>query len=545
VEQYEEQFGIPTPDTEPGMNLISVDYDIVMVNRPNERLYAKAMVAMLGNKCYREFEKRDAPCTHCPGTLALATGEAQETETTGLRDDGTRFSARIKAHPVIGPDNRPTGFIEIVEDITEQKRTESLAAIDGQLQTWLAGIQNVRSALREGLRASLLVEGIDCGAAFMLEIGTQQAELVVERGLNPASLDMFTEMARRTAAQGAPAAPPVDLYGAARPSGTPRVVTVIPVLHRNAPLAVIIVGSTVYPVIPPSLRNGLQVLGTTLGTAISRILAEQSRGDAIADLEAVIAVSPLATWAINEQGSITMWNKAAEKVFGWRAGEIVGSPPPWGQSLADGSPPEAALDRKDGTPVEVRLSSAVFRDVVGNDSARIFVAEDLRAQKRIAELEARIVGLEAELEMRRGAGASAVATAGDRLPGLKGLRVLIIDGGEDWGEELSATLTALGCTPMRCVAPEHTSEILAKADAAARQFCVAVVALVGPGGTSGLGQRAALRSLGLAAPVILSSDVEVRGHEQHGIAAVITRPYEQEAVREALLAALQERERPC
>ncbi len=98
---------------------------------------------------------------------------------------------------------------------------------------------------------------------------------------------------------------------------------------------------------------------------------------------------------------------------------------------------------------------------------------------------------------------------------------------------------------MRCVAPEHTSEILAKADAAARQFCVAVVALVGPGGTSGLGQRAALRSLGLDAPVILSSDVEVRGHEQHGIAAVITRPYKEEAVREALLAALQERERPC
>ncbi len=185
MEQYEEQFGIPTPDTEPGMNLISVDYDIVMVNRPNERLYAKAMVAMLGNKCYREFEKRDAPCTHCPGTLALATGEAQETETTGLRDDGTRFSARIKAHPVIGPDNRPTGFIEIVEDITEQKRTESLAAIDVQLQTWLAGIQNVRSALREGLRASLLVEGIDCGAAFMLETGHRAGRTRGRAGAQP------------------------------------------------------------------------------------------------------------------------------------------------------------------------------------------------------------------------------------------------------------------------------------------------------------------------------------------------------------------------
>ena len=109
------------------MNLISVDFDIVMVNRTNERLYAKSMTALLGNKCYSEFEKRDKPCPHCPGRLALETGEAQEAETTGMRDDGTRFSARIKAHPVIGPDNRATGFIEIVEDITEQKRAESLA----------------------------------------------------------------------------------------------------------------------------------------------------------------------------------------------------------------------------------------------------------------------------------------------------------------------------------------------------------------------------------------------------------------------------------
>jgi PAS domain S-box-containing protein len=513
------------------MNLISVDFDLVMVNRPNERLYGKPMVALLGNKCYREFEKRDAPCPHCPGRLALETGEAQETETTGLRDDGTRFAARIKAHPVIGPDNRPTGFIEIVEDITEQKRAESLAIIDTQLQSALAGVQNVRSALREGLRAAMLVEGIDCGAAFLRREGSMESELVVEQGLGPTCLEAFAEFAGGTT-------PAATRTSDIPPAGSPRTVAVVPILHRALAIADLVVGSTVYPEIPPSLRNGLQMLGATTGTAISRILAEQSRGDAVADLEAVIAASPLATWAVDGRGRITMWNKAAERVFGWRAAEVSGSAPPWGPaSLIAAVPREAVLDGKDGRPVEVRLSTAPFRDVVGNDSALIFIAEDLRAQRRILELESRL----AELEARLGAETPAGDRADAQERRLDDVRILIVDGNEPWGEELAEILFSLGCAPVRCVAPEQTASVLAEAGASEQPFCVAVVSLLGPGGASGLGQRAALRSLGLQAPVIMSSDVDVRGHEQHGIAAVIRRPYAEEAVRDALMTALREK----
>jgi PAS domain S-box-containing protein len=529
---YEDQFGTPASDTEPGMNLISVDFDLVLVDRTNERLYGKPMVALLGNKCYREFEKRDQPCPHCPGRLALETGEAQEAETTGLRDDGTRFAARIKAHPVIGPDNRPTGFIEIVEDITEQKRAESLALIDANLQASVAGIQNVRGALREALRAALLVEGIDCGATFVHHDDNGRLELVLERGLSPASVEAFADIAQ--------GAPPLDgRKGEPPPAGLPRVVAVVPVLHRGATIATLVVGSTVYPEMPVSIRTGLQVLGATTGTAISRILAEQSRGDAIADLEAVIAASPLATWAVDGRGRITMWNRAAEKVFGWKATEISGSAPPWGpaSSTTTSGSRETVLDRKDGRPVEVRLSTTPFRDVVGNDSALIFIAEDLRAQRRILELESRLAELEARL---------AAETASDSVPEeparrVEDVRVLVVDGNEPWGEELAAILSSLGCTPVRCVAPEQTAAVLAKAATSEQPFSLAVVALLGPGGASGLGQRAALRSLGLQAPVIMSSDVDVRGHEQHGIAAVITRPYRQEAVREALMAALRDK----
>ena len=188
----------------------------------------------------------------------------------------------------------------------------------------LAGIQNVRSALREALRAALLVEGIDCGAAFVARDGDGRPSWWSSAASTRPALEAFAEIA---GGAGVRRRPEQRTSSRRLPAGRRR----RPHTSTGArPIANLVVGSTVYPEMPASLRSGLQVLGATTGTAISRILAEQSRGDAIADLEAVIAASPLATWAVDGRGRITMWNRAAEKVFGWRAGRSGGQRPPVG-----------------------------------------------------------------------------------------------------------------------------------------------------------------------------------------------------------------------
>jgi CheY-like chemotaxis protein len=119
----------------------------------------------------------------------------------------------------------------------------------------------------------------------------------------------------------------------------------------------------------------------------------------------------------------------------------------------------------------------------------------------------------------------------------EGARVLVIDGGEGWGKELAAVLSGLGHIPVRCASVQEAAALLEQADAAT-SYSLAVVALLGPGGYSGLRTAAALRSLGPTLSVALSSDVDVQGYEQHGVAAVIKRPYRPEAVAQALRAAL-------
>jgi PAS domain S-box-containing protein len=55
----------------------------------------------------------------------MTTGETAVIETASVQDDGSRQVIRLQAFPHRGPDGHITGFIEVVEDITERKQTEA------------------------------------------------------------------------------------------------------------------------------------------------------------------------------------------------------------------------------------------------------------------------------------------------------------------------------------------------------------------------------------------------------------------------------------
>jgi PAS domain S-box-containing protein len=106
-----------------GLNLIDCDHNLVMVNAAQSRHFNKPPREMVGRKCFREFEKRDAVCPHCPGVQAIATGQPAEVEIHVVRDDVGRFMM-LRAFPTFRQDGTVRGFIEIAQDITEQRQAE-------------------------------------------------------------------------------------------------------------------------------------------------------------------------------------------------------------------------------------------------------------------------------------------------------------------------------------------------------------------------------------------------------------------------------------
>ncbi len=105
-----------------GISLIDTNYRIIMTNISHARLMKKPRSKFVGNYCYKEFEKRDAVCSHCPGRRAMATGQPAEVETEGVGDNGSRLPVRIHAFPVYEANGAVKGFIEVTEDITEHKK---------------------------------------------------------------------------------------------------------------------------------------------------------------------------------------------------------------------------------------------------------------------------------------------------------------------------------------------------------------------------------------------------------------------------------------
>jgi PAS domain S-box-containing protein len=124
LQESEERYRTLVENIKLGINLIDSDYNIIMVNAALSRRLKKQASEMIGKKCYREFLKRDAVCPHCPGVQAMATGQPTEDKIEGVRGDGRLFHMRIQAFPVFGQDGTATGFIEVLEDITERKKME-------------------------------------------------------------------------------------------------------------------------------------------------------------------------------------------------------------------------------------------------------------------------------------------------------------------------------------------------------------------------------------------------------------------------------------
>jgi two-component system, cell cycle sensor histidine kinase and response regulator CckA len=115
-------------------------------------------------------------------------------------------------------------------------------------------------------------------------------------------------------------------------------------------------------------------------------------------LQTLIQASPLAIVTTDINGTVSEWNVAAERMFGWFAGDVLGRPIPIlpveqieddmrrltvsGEHSFTGY--ETRCARKDGTLVDVYVSTAVLRGI-GGVLGTVWVMADVTERKQVEE----------------------------------------------------------------------------------------------------------------------------------------------------------------
>jgi PAS domain S-box-containing protein len=140
--------------------------------------------------------------------------------------------------------------------------------------------------------------------------------------------------------------------------------------------------------------------GEYLRNINARRQAEDALRDANQMLEAIIEASPLAIIALDPEVNLTLWNSAAELMFGWRKEEVLGKPYPIVpeerkdelmeniHGLKEGEVRrfmETCRLHKDGTLIDVSLSTAPVLNRAGTTIGYMAIMADIRERKRAQE----------------------------------------------------------------------------------------------------------------------------------------------------------------
>ena len=185
--------------------------------------------------------------------------------------------------PLVPDAGAVVGVAALAQDVTARRLAEAFTEIQRDLSTQLSSTRNMEDALGQVFEATCRLEGVDCGAVYLVDPLSGALNLAAHRGLSAAFVAKTSRheadsptaqlvMAGRTVTR--------DLAELRR-SGSPTVLeeglrslAAIPILHEKSVIACLSLGSHTRDEIAADTRVALEVMATQIGGTLARLRAE-------------------------------------------------------------------------------------------------------------------------------------------------------------------------------------------------------------------------------------------------------------------------------
>ncbi len=124
LKKSEERYRTLVNNINLGIVLLDTSGTILMVNDMICKLYQETKEEFIGKKCSEKFAHTNISCDDCPIYEVLDSKMPTSLESQFITDAGRCYDVRIKFYPLFNEKDEITGFIQVIEDITESKKAE-------------------------------------------------------------------------------------------------------------------------------------------------------------------------------------------------------------------------------------------------------------------------------------------------------------------------------------------------------------------------------------------------------------------------------------
>ena len=220
---------------------------------------------------------------------------------------------------------KTVGTVVVVRDVSERKGAEKLLDIQRELTSALSAVGDLNEGLQLCVEATLKVSGMDCGGVYIVDAVSGAIDMVYHQGL-PAD---FVRSAKhfdadtpstRLIMKGKP------VYSCHQELGVPldevrrreslRAIAVMPISHQNEIVACLNIASHVFSEVPGLARLALEDIAAQIGSAISRLRAENAWRKSEDNLKAAQRLAHIGNWYWDVKTNYAEWSDELYEIYG-------------------------------------------------------------------------------------------------------------------------------------------------------------------------------------------------------------------------------------